>query len=291
MTNIFKVMAVLSVSCASLSAQAHIGYTGRNFGTIIYGSSVTISNQTIRGNYGWADASDLSLVFDANYATWHTVDSSSYTPASFVDGIDNLYFGDSHRGRAYRFHLGTTQTLTISATSNPSATTTSVGGLVPAFSVYRGLGAISPFTPPQTGADHDFAPASRAWRTSAVQAITGNGSHDYFATQGSWNALGDWYIGGNGDPPGDLSALSFFQYVGSAATTVPDGIASGTFTLGPGNYSIFVGGNNISAKSLADFNKHYGISLTVTAVPEPESYAMLLAGLGLVGLAARRRRV
>ncbi|MDP3217953.1 MAG: FxDxF family PEP-CTERM protein [Deltaproteobacteria bacterium] len=30
-------------------------------------------------------------------------------------------------------------------------------------------------------------------------------------------------------------------------------------------------------------------SVTVTAVPEPETYAMLLAGLGLVGFAARRR--
>lgn len=30
--------------------------------------------------------------------------------------------------------------------------------------------------------------------------------------------------------------------------------------------------------------------LTVTAVPEPESYAMLLAGLGVVGFVARRRR-
>lgn len=29
---------------------------------------------------------------------------------------------------------------------------------------------------------------------------------------------------------------------------------------------------------------------TVTAVPEPETYAMLLAGLGLVGFAARRRK-
>jgi subtilisin family serine protease len=31
-------------------------------------------------------------------------------------------------------------------------------------------------------------------------------------------------------------------------------------------------------------------SYTVTAVPEPETYAMLLAGLGLVGAMARRRR-
>ncbi|MTV40968.1 PEPxxWA-CTERM sorting domain-containing protein [Duganella radicis] len=31
-------------------------------------------------------------------------------------------------------------------------------------------------------------------------------------------------------------------------------------------------------------------NINVTAVPEPETYAMLLAGLGLVGVAARRRK-
>lgn len=34
----------------------------------------------------------------------------------------------------------------------------------------------------------------------------------------------------------------------------------------------------------------FGYTLTLTPVPEPETYAMLLAGLGLVGAAARRRR-
>jgi hypothetical protein len=32
------------------------------------------------------------------------------------------------------------------------------------------------------------------------------------------------------------------------------------------------------------------ISMSVTPIPEPETYAMLLAGLGLLGFAARRRR-
>jgi len=42
--------------------------------------------------------------------------------------------------------------------------------------------------------------------------------------------------------------------------------------------------------TLAFIEKKYaGLSVITTPVPEPETYAMLLAGLGLVGFAARRR--
>ncbi len=53
----------------------------------------------------------------------------------------------------------------------------------------------------------------------------------------------------------------------------------------------------VSASSTLHFaalqESAYGVALdniSVTAVPEPETYAMLLAGLGLVGAAVRRRR-
>ncbi|MDP3287681.1 MAG: FxDxF family PEP-CTERM protein, partial [Methyloversatilis sp.] len=47
---------------------------------------------------------------------------------------------------------------------------------------------------------------------------------------------------------------------------------------------ILASDNNFGATQFTQF-----IALEVTAVPEPETYAMLLAGLGLIGVAARRR--
>lgn len=69
---------------------------------------------------------------------------------------------------------------------------------------------------------------------------------------------------------------------------------TGTFdvaTLGAGSYSLTVYGN---AKSTPFGNQGwYEFSITsspAAAVPEPETYAMLLAGLGIMGVVARRRR-
>ena len=45
-----------------------------------------------------------------------------------------------------------------------------------------------------------------------------------------------------------------------------------------------------SPYTLAEAGASLNGSFTITAVPEPESYAMLLAGLGLVGFIARRRK-
>ena len=51
-------------------------------------------------------------------------------------------------------------------------------------------------------------------------------------------------------------------------------------------YSIHIKGTTLAGSSTSS----YGGSLTVSPVPEPEIYAMLLAGLGVMGFAVRRRQ-
>jgi len=58
-----------------------------------------------------------------------------------------------------------------------------------------------------------------------------------------------------------------------------------TSWLVAGNYYLEVTGNVLGANGGS-----YSADLNVAAVPEPETYAMLLGGLGLVGFVARRRK-
>lgn len=88
----------------------------------------------------------------------------------------------------------------------------------------------------------------------------------------------------------------------------------GTFNLSPVSFSVAAltgptavsqpTGNNFSFSSLTAGTYHLwatvtsqngggafiGANYNVTPVPEPETYALLLAGLGVVGFVARRRR-
>lgn len=59
-----------------------------------------------------------------------------------------------------------------------------------------------------------------------------------------------------------------------------------TFAAGMNPYSLVVDGTTTVKSS----NNGYGGSIQVSPVPEPKTYAMLLAGLGLLAFTARRRR-
>ena len=247
----------------SLPAMAHVGYSGRNFGTFstTYSTS-TLTDQAATGNYGWIDGTDADQ-------------------------------GDSHKLRAYRFTLLEDTSVTLAFEQATSQVTDHLGnvstsqlGLTPGFSLYQGLAHIAPME-----ADYDSAEISRASRADN--------------TEGSFRALSDWSIGND---PGNFNgapipaSLSFFKYVGHAydgtgfgADGTLDGKVSHTFmNLARGDYSVFVGGADYFAQDAAnpDVMSKYGITGTLIAgaVPEPETYAMLLVGLGLMGAIVRRRR-
>ncbi|MBA2660548.1 MAG: PEP-CTERM sorting domain-containing protein [Nitrosospira sp.] len=250
--------ALLLAGMTSLPAIAHVGYSGRNFGTFddTYATS-TRSEQVVTGNYGWIDGTDAD-------------------------------YGDAHKTLAYRFTLLNPTDVTLSFESQVFTPATAgaapvLGVLLPGFSLYQGLAHVAPM-----GADYDSSDISKAYRPEN--------------TEGAFRALNDWKIGNAPDTVNGLpAALSFFKFIGNAydgtgfgSDGVADGKVSHTFMhLGAGDYSVFLGGSDYLAQDIS--NPHlldkYGVTGTLVAgvVPEPETYAMLLAGLGLMGAITRRR--
>lgn len=236
-----KQLLTVSVALMSISslAQAHVSYTGRDLGSFdaLSAASVSIANQVVTGNYGWADAADAD-------------------------------YGDSHKGRWFKFTLGQATDVTLSVSANSAATSTSIGGLLPSFSLYSGLAP---------SAAYDNSAISTAYRSTLG-----------FTTEGAWNARGNFSIGNDS---GVISQLTLVDY---AANTGAASQVSKTFNLAAGTYSLIVGGSDYNAQfdtTATNFAKSYGlkVDLAVAAVPEPETYAMFMAGLGLMGLVARRR--
>lgn len=242
-------LAVLALSVLTTPhVQAHVSYSGRTFGTFdgLSNASATISNQTVSGNFGWADAAD---------ADW----------------------GDSHKVRWFQFTLTNAAEVTFTASANPGATPTPMGGLIPGFSLYSGVAP---------SAAHDGTDLTLAYRNSLG-----------FPTEGALNTLGDFQIGNTST----IKQLTFIGHaldgVGYLGDGAADGVTSRTFSLAAGTYSLIVGGGDYLAQLTRNpqFASAYGLtaSLSVSPVPEPSTYALALAGLAglavVAGIRLRRR--
>lgn len=246
-----------------------------------------------------------------------SLDSSGWTDGlrSNPTGGANL-LGDTHFVGVANFHLNQASAVSISLTDDLLG---QGYGLNPSFSLYRGSVvyqthddvAVDPMNPKggvppkkiqnakDSGAVVDSQGITSAYRNTA--ANTGN-------YVGQFNALGGWSAG-NG--AGNWSAVDYVTSVTGYFN--PDGEWGGNansnslldYLLPAGDYIIVFGGNaqaasyatarSATATSPYDVVTGIGATLSFNAVaapvPEPETWTMLMAGLGLLGAAARHRRV
>jgi hypothetical protein len=271
----FIIYLAAALCAAATPLSAHILYTGRDFGIFTPGSSassLTFSNNRISSNFGWADGTDAD-------------------------------FGDSHKLLPFRFSLLSTGlvTLQIQGTSFQLGSIGTIPAMAnPGFSIYRGLAHL-----PLLEGDHDQSPISEAYM---------NETYGVDNWEGCFNALGDWKMGS--EDGSEYSDLSSFIYAGNAAdgtsanygasatvitrlngTTqtndvirgdgLADGSVMGTFALDAGDYTILVGGATYSGTSTASFG--FNSTLSVMAIPESSTYALLSLGAMVLTAAYRRR--
>ncbi len=163
---------VLAVSIALLAggstASAHIGLGGRifnpsnlgnNLADPIDGAVFSIANQTVSSSFGWADGADTN-------------------------------WGDSHRLRAYKFTLGSTQTVDITAERiTITGQSGAIDTLLPAFSLFTIPGAFVAST-------HDGSTATTSYLTGLFGA--GNVGESFTNTNGNgiWET-GDDFVDSN----------------------------------------------------------------------------------------------
>jgi hypothetical protein len=230
----------------STSALGHLSYSGRNFGTF---TGLELQTVTITGQ---------------------TVPNNW----GWADGTD-ADFAHSHELKFFRFTLEITSSVTISVTSiNPSE-------MLPGFSLYSGLAHTSPL---------DYETDLTFQYLATLPGPT---------KEGAFNAMATWRMGN--DASLSYADFSTFSYVGHAADGTAanfgdapgvngdgsaDGSVSSTFLLGPGSYTLAVGGANYGGQGIdatAD-----GVAVAVTVVPEPA--AGMVATCGFLLLASIRRR-
>lgn len=84
---------------------------------------------------------------------------------------------------------------------------------------------------------------------------------------------------------GHISALTYAIWQDNTSLgSYAGGLNVSHTTLTAGSYTLTVSGN-----ADGNFGGTYGLNMSVTPVPEPATYGMLLVGLGLLGFATKRR--
>ncbi|MCW7536873.1 PEP-CTERM sorting domain-containing protein [Aquabacterium sp. A7-Y] len=158
-----------------------------------------------------------------------------------------------------------------------------------------------------SGFDVDGIKISSTWAVSAAQASAAP-ALDFFDfntaetsfTPGTQRAPVDVKLNGT-DATGsavDFAAASLAAFDGTGIINRPVGAATGSISLGDGGRLSFDLTSDITAAALplylyvgeAITGPGEGVNAFITVVPEPQTWALFLAGVAGVGLASRRRR-
>ena len=149
------------------------------------------------------------------------------------------------------------------------------------------------------GAANAGVPTISAWEGSAD-----TGYNASFWNTGVSSVFSDWISfsmpadsSGNGESNvirlggGGITFTAFNLY--ENAILIATGIMEGSSSLlsfsgasTPGKYSLNIAGFKLNSALSAS----YAGNISISPVPEPETYAMLLAGLGMIGFSIRRRK-
>jgi hypothetical protein len=103
---------------------------------------------------------------------------------------------------------------------------------------------------------------------------------------GSGSATGRAW-GGSNNTALSFSGANLLGTVGALSGAAASGTATGSFTSAVSPYSLTIGvaiSRSSAGTSTGDLN------FQVTPIPEPETYALMMAGLGALGFVARRRQ-
>lgn len=247
----FKLLAVAALVAASGAANAAIDTAGN--GELFFNIWDTNGSYT-RSLETTIDAFQTSLAATGGLNLSWTADAA-YT--SFLAGVSNV--------SALKWNIVASDTSganrLLTTYTAPEATTT----------LANNLARIA------TGNTQQFAIAVNGFLAGADSVSVGSTSNAF-----AGKALFKDTAGGqlNFSNAGALSNNSYasglgFMRVDAAATGTAKSVYNEYYDTGAVAVNAWVDGNN---------------TIHISAVPEPETYAMLLAGLGMIGAVARRRR-
>jgi hypothetical protein len=149
-----------------------------------------------------------------------------------------------------------------------------------------------------------------AGQVTFAQDLTINSIQTYLDAGNAGDSFTVSLYSDNGNKVGSLISSFDATYTGTGwngSSALNQSVSAGSYWIGieenafatfvavtnvatPLAHTAFADGSNLGAYQSADGMK-FGLQVdAVAAVPEPESYAMLLAGLGLMGFMVRRRR-